>query len=216
MTLSNYEIMRNQMRGKFLEYNQEKMIRKFSLDCDEDYIYIDFVRRNYRINRKNGVVEWSADDFHSVTEAGYEESMTIYDVLCCSKDDCRLAGTFCPIHMLKGIAQSAVPGGSMIQKAADKFHGHTEDLRYACDKLGEPIRLGGDVAALLHPFSFLPVTIQYWDADEDFPPNLKFMFDENILAYMHYETVHYMMGHIVKRLEEVMDGILDEVSEQCS
>lgn len=38
--ISNYEIMRNQMRGEFVKYNQEKMIKKFSLRNDEGYIYI--------------------------------------------------------------------------------------------------------------------------------------------------------------------------------
>ena len=37
---SNYEIMRNQMRGEFVKYNQQKMIKKFSLRNDGEYIYI--------------------------------------------------------------------------------------------------------------------------------------------------------------------------------
>ena len=56
---SNYEIMRNQMRGEFVKYNQQKMIEKFSLRNDEGSIYIDFMRREYRIHRKTGMVEWS-------------------------------------------------------------------------------------------------------------------------------------------------------------
>ena len=34
--ISNYEIMRNQMRGEYVKYNQEKMIKKFSLKNDEN------------------------------------------------------------------------------------------------------------------------------------------------------------------------------------
>lgn len=84
MTVSNYEIMRNRMRGEFVKYDQEKMIEKFKLDFDEAYLYLSFVCRDYRINRKNGIVEWSEDGFQSVTEGDYNESMTIYDVLCYS------------------------------------------------------------------------------------------------------------------------------------
>lgn len=43
MPISNYEIMRNQMRGEFIKYDQTKMIRKYSLKNDEYFIYIDFV-----------------------------------------------------------------------------------------------------------------------------------------------------------------------------
>ncbi len=205
MALSNYEIMRNQMRGEFVKYDQEKMIRKFGLENDDAYLYIDFVRRRYRIHRKSGLVEWSGDGFASTVEADYNEAMTIYDVLCCSKDDCRLSGKFCPISMLPRTVHSSGPGGSMFQKAADEFSGKTEELRRACEVLGElDGRMKGDVAAVLYPFAFLPVTLQYWEADEEFPANLKFMFDESIQDYMHYETIFFMMGHIVSRIKEIM------------
>lgn len=200
--MTNYEIMRNQMREEFLKYDQEKMIQKFALDFDEDYLYVVFVSRNYRINRKNGVVEWSENDFQSAVEADYNESMTIYDVLCYSKDDCCLSGKFSPLHMVKGITKTLHTGGSMFQKTADSFQGHIKQLEYACSLFGEPARIVGDVAALLYAFPFLPVTFQFWEGDEEFPPSLKFMFDENILDYMHYETVYFMMGHILKRLEQ--------------
>ena len=38
---TNYEITRNQMRGEFVKYDQENMIRKFSLRNDASYIYIN-------------------------------------------------------------------------------------------------------------------------------------------------------------------------------
>ena len=47
--ISNYDIMRNQMRVEFTRYDQQRMIEKFSLYADEDYIYIRFIGRIYRI-----------------------------------------------------------------------------------------------------------------------------------------------------------------------
>ena len=52
MKVSNYEITRNRMRDKFIKYDQEKMIRKFLLKNDGQYLYLDFMGRPYRINRK--------------------------------------------------------------------------------------------------------------------------------------------------------------------
>lgn len=204
MPISNYEIMRNQMRGEFIKYDQTKMIRKYSLKNDEYFIYIDFVLRPYRINRENGIVEWSGDHFVTSVEADYNESMTIYDVLCYSKDSCRLSGNYCPVNMLKGIVPSAALGVSMFQKSADDFNGKLKELEFACNILGEKINIKGDVAAKLYPFSFMPIIVQYWEADDEFPANLKFMFDENILEYMHYETIFFMTGHIVNRIKEIM------------
>lgn len=207
MILSNYELMRNQMRGEFTKYDQQKMIARFHLRCDENYLYIDFVGRPNRIDRQTGVVEWSDDGFVTIREADYNASMTIYDVLCWSKDGCKLSGNFCPSNMLKGTVQSGSVGNNFFRKDADIFHGRIKALKDACAQLGEPANMKGDVAFILYPFDFLPVTLQYWEADEDFPANLKFMFDENIMDFMHFETTFFMVDHILKRIRELMDHV---------
>lgn len=208
MSLTNYELMRNRMRGEFVKYDQQNMIDKFHLKSDENCLYIGFVGRNYRIHRCSGVVEWSQDDFISCVEADYNESMTIWDVLCCSKADCHLSGKFVPLQTLKGTVHSSGSSSAMFQHAADSFNGRTEALSSACGVLGRPINIGGDVAAVLYPFVFLPVTLQFWEADDEFPANLKFMFDENILDFMHYETIFFMLGHIISRLEGLASATL--------
>lgn len=206
MAKSNYEIMRDRMRLEFIKYDQGEMVRKFALRQDEKYLYIDFVGRPYRIDRASGVVEWSEDGFATCTEGDYNESMTIYDVLCCSKPDCTLSGRFAPASMLKGTVQSSGLGGKFFQSTADALQGRVPELKRACARLGEPAKLGGDAAFVLYPFSFLPITLQYWEADEEFPANLKIMFDENIMAFMHYETTYFMVGHILKRILEMMES----------
>ena len=204
MSLSNYEIMRNQMRSEFIKYDQTGMIEKYSLKNDKKYLYLDFVLRHYRINRKNGIVEWSDDCFINCTEADYNETMTIYDVLCYAKNTACLSGKYCSLSMLKGTVKASIPGNNMFQKAADYFNGKVKQLEKVCGFLGEKIDIKGDVAAKLYPFSFLPIIIQYWEADDEFPANLKFMFDENILEYMHYETIFFMTGHLISRIQEMI------------
>ena len=129
MQRNNYEQMRDKMRGAFLQYDQQKMIDKFHLDHDAAYLYLTFLSRAYRIDRSTGVVTWSDDGFVQTTEADYNESMTIYDVLCYSKDDCRLAGRFCPLHAAKGCASTVRVGGDLFQPAAKQFQGRTELLK---------------------------------------------------------------------------------------
>lgn len=203
MPQSNYELTRNRMRVQFLQYDQERMIRKFALSHDRQYLYLDFVARPHRIGRTTGVVEWSDDGFQTAHEAGFEASMTIYDVLCCSKDGCALSGRYCSVQMLKGVSRASAPGGSLFQAGAEQFRGRLALLCRACAQLGKPCALSGDAAYLLHAFAFMPVCLQFWDADEEFAPQLKFMFDENLLDYMHFETAFYLMGHILERLTEL-------------
>ncbi|MDQ9813616.1 hypothetical protein RFZ01_04100, partial [Acinetobacter pittii] len=45
------------MRNEFIKYDKTKMIQKYSLKHDFEYLYLDFVQRQYRINRKNGTVK---------------------------------------------------------------------------------------------------------------------------------------------------------------
>lgn len=92
--ISNYEKMKNQMAGAFLQYDQENMIRKFGLAYDNDFLYIWFFNRKYRIDRLTGQVSWSKDAFQTQEKADYNEAMTIYDVLCYSKENCRCL----PLH----------------------------------------------------------------------------------------------------------------------
>ena len=38
--------------------------------------------------------------------------------------------------------------------------------------------------------------------DEEFPPGLRFLWDENALMYIRYETMYYAKGLLLQRLAE--------------
>ena len=119
---SNYEKMKRSMSKVFLQYPQEKMIEKFSLEADKDYLYVWFFGRKYRINRSTGEVQWSEDSFCSVQEAGYNEAMTIYDVLCNAKDTCHLSHEFVNINTFTTVKTGTLNLGSgFFQNTADFF-----------------------------------------------------------------------------------------------
>ena len=205
--MNNYEIMKRQMQKDFLQYDQEKMIRKFHLRHDPDFIYITFIRCLYRVHRARGKVEWSDDGFMDLHEANYNEAMTIYDVLCYSRDDCRISGEFVNTKHLSSIrgAGSTLPGGSLFKRVEKKFDHKSEQLARACEKLGG-IKYGkGDVGYQIQLFDFLPVVFQFWDSDDEFPASLNLFADKNMLDYMHYETVWFAAGHLMARLQEEMD-----------
>ena len=206
MLKSNYEIMRDRMQIQFLEYDQIHMIEKFRLKYDEEYLYIKFVGRLYRINRRNGKAEWSEDAFKSCTDAGYNEAMSIFDILCYSKDGCHLSGKFCNINQLKGTVQSSGVGGTIFYHQIRYLDGKAEKLCRACEILGGRKEKVGDVAYCLYPFDFLPMMLQFWNSDEEFPANLKIMWDENILDYVHFETAQFMAGHVLHRIKEIISA----------
>lgn len=71
----------------------------------------------------------------------------------------------------------------------------------------------GDVSFLLPVFDFFPVWFQFWDADEEEPASLRFLWDQQTLRYLHYETLWYIMMHILDQLLKGIpgDGYTDPV-----
>ena len=202
---SNYDTMRARMELEFAQYDQQAMIQKFSLRHDENFLYLPFVGREYRIHRASGRVEWYSDTEKAFVHAGYNESMTIFDVLAWSKPDCHLAGRFVPMGDLPGTTKSASTAGSLFSAQSGYFTGRCAALENACRKLGGIPGTVGDVSSILPVFPFLPVMVQFWDADEEFGAVLKFMWDYNTTDFMHFETIAFATMHIIDRLKETME-----------
>jgi hypothetical protein len=209
------------MQVEFLKYDQEKMIQKFALKSDSDYLYITFVGRTCRISRSTGKVEEKQligdplpeksekaenDQAMQFKEAGFEAAMSIYDVLCESKDGCRPSGQYVTLSHLPGTVPGAKPGNHMFQKTADYFDQNPEKLSAACETLQGIRGSIGDVSYCIPVFDFLSVQLQLWASDDEFPAVLQLLWDQNILDYMHYETTFYVAGYLFERLREVMES----------
>lgn len=205
MRPSNYDTMRNRMELEFAKYNQQEMIQKFSLRHDADFLYLPFVGREYRIHRSNGRVEWFSNTAKVFVHAGYNESMTIFDVLAWSKPGCNLAGHFVLMGDLPGTTKSASAADNLFSAQSRLFAGRCAALEYACRKLGGTPGSVGDVTSILPVFSFMQVMLQFWDADEEFGAVLKFMWDYNATDFIHFETIAFATMHIIERLKETME-----------
>ena len=198
---SNYEVTKIEMRESFLSYDQEEMIRKFALKHDEQYLYLRLMGRDYRIDRKDGSVTWTDVKHPDPMDAGFNEVMPIYDVLCYPQPDCHLSGEFVNMRSLSSILGGR-PGNGMFEKMGRNLDQKDAALSRACEKLGG-FKVGkGDVGYELPLFDFLPVRIQFWNSDDEYPASLQLFWDKNVLQYMHFETVAFVAGHVVARLTE--------------
>lgn len=200
----NYEVMKERMQGKFLEYDQAAMIRKFGLRHDGQYLYLPFAGREYRISRSTGGVSWSEDGFRSESPANYSEAMSIYDVLCCAREDCCLAGSFVTSRSLSGVFQGSDPGGGLFGQACAAIDRETDCFRRACESLGAAAVAGGDAAYRFWVFPFLPMVLRFWNSDEEFPASLDLLWDANVLDFIRFETTWFVAGHVLARVQERM------------
>lgn len=204
--VSNYELMRDRMELEFLKYDQNEMIRKFNLKYDRDYIYIEFISKEYRISRTKGRVEWYSAKKQEYVHGNYNESMTIFDILCYSKPDCKPAGSFVGVNNLEGVLKTASVGADMFLQTAKEFADQCRALENACKELRGRPEGKADVSMRIPLFDFLPVILQFWDADEEFDPVLRFLWDKNTLHYMHYETTYFAASCLIERIKEKMFG----------
>lgn len=200
--ISNYDLARDQAQTLFLTYDIAPMVSKYGFAQDASFTYLSFLGAEYRINKQTGCVERLENQ--SAVQAGFNESMTIYDILCYARPDAALSGEFCSVMLLEGVAKSANPGGHMFQKYAQLFSGQQEKLRKACQALGGIPYSVGEVAYQFPLFDFLPVILQFWDADDEFDAQLVLKWDKNTLHYMHFETTFYAAGHLLQRIADLL------------
>lgn len=208
---SNYEKQAYGARSLFLNYSQETMIDKFQLEHDREYLYLKLLDRNYRISRESGAVEIQEQGKASLC-LDYRVVMTIYDVLCCSKEQPVLSGAWCPLASLQ-VTHSSPPADRYTARYAAAFSGKTEELRKVCRKLGgerQAVPASADVCFKIPLLPFFPVIFQFWDGDEEFAPKIMLLWDEHSLDFMHFETLYYVMLHFLERLQEIVCSGVDK------
>ena len=201
---NNYEITLLEARKLFLCFPQAKMIEKFSLRHDDEYLYLDMLDQCHRIHRTTGIVEW-LDTENISHEADFNASLSIYDILCCSRPNCTLSGQYAPINSVANNYHTGNLGGSVFDACAPVFADHSDLLEKALIHLGGVKEGKGDIAYRINIFPFLPVQIQFWEADEDFPASLQIHWDLNTLQFLRYETTYYAAGHLLRRLRELVE-----------
>lgn len=201
--VNNYAIQMQQAKKHFLTYDQEKLIHKLKLTADESYLYTELFSQNYRICRITGDMERMEGNTW-VDGNSFEEVMTLLDVVCDSRDDrfvsdkwknMRDFGLMFHQNLLENRAD---PWASLFQNRQAAF-------RHACEALnGKPVA-NGDIAYRFEVCDGLPCMLQLWFGDEEFPPNLRFLWDENALMYLRYETMYFAKGLLLEKVKEKMD-----------
>ena len=197
----NYQIQMQNAQKFFQTYDQEKLIENFRLHADEDYLFVIMFRTLYRIDRKTGSFERYRGTWQDANTFG--EVMTILDILCDSKENRWISGHWVSTqhfgkHIHTGLLE---PEYDALADAFDKAPGA---FRKACLALGGHPIAGGDEAYALEVMDGLEIGIFFWHADDEFPAQLRFYWDEYALMYLRYETMHYTLGYLRSLLKQAI------------
>ncbi len=202
---NNYEMTKDRTREVFLTYDQDKMIERFGLSADGHLMEFMFMGTRCRVNRDTGTVKCADELTDEFREADFNEAMTVYDLLCGSSENACPAGEFVPMSSLYAMhsASSAFGESQAFRRQNQAFDRDPDGLKKAMESLGGTLTAGGDVCGVIPVFADLRVMTRFWRSDEDFPAQLQFLWDRNVLSYLHYETVWYANGAIADRLMKI-------------
>lgn len=181
---SNYDQVIENWRLKFLEMDQEELIRKFQLVADEEFLYIIYFSKRFRIDRKNGFITENGKS------PGFDTVMNIYNTFYYSAAHPVASGNLVAFRQVKKVYPfEAAYRRTIISRLQELFAGKTEELRKACEVLGGTLLPQGDVGYVLPVFPFLNIAVLFWDKDEEFEAQANMLFDSEITEFMHEENV---------------------------
>lgn len=205
--VSNYDLQVDIGKRIFLEYDQEALIRKFRLEADELWIYLEYMNTPCRIHRKDGRIEAYSNGIWRECRS-FNTVMTIYDLLCYHQGPSApaLLGQWCAVgtFVVTGVTNTE----TFTRKFAQLFDGHVEALKSACERLGgvlQPRMAGADVTCRIPVTPYFPVLLQFWEGDDEFPPKLLLLWDRNTDSFLHFETTFYLQGDLLERLKNYVE-----------
>lgn len=200
--MDNYQIQAEGAKKHFLRYDQQKIIKKLKLKADENYLYTVLFSKPYRIERKTGNVSrrerdrWEEANTHA-------EVMTLMDLVCDSREDRYLSGRWKNMTSFGLMFHQ-----NLMEDKADawtlRFQENPEALRRACLALGGKPLPQGDVAYAMEIFDGLSIALQFWEGDEEFQPRVRYLWDENALMYLKYETMYFAVNLLLRRIGEYL------------
>lgn len=155
------------------------------------------------------------------SEAQFNEAMTIYDLLGYAQPACHASKTMINMKSLHTKIAATAPRPSSIYAAQEARLAALEAqksgiLAQAARALGGTPLDKADASAQFTVMDDLTMQVQLWLPDEDFPASLQFFWDENVLQYMHYETVWYANGFILEELDAQCRNLLGTERETLS
>ncbi len=121
-----------------------------------------------------------------------------------------LTGNWVPMESLPGsLAKRKAFVAGCENKIAAAYSGRPQALRRALAELKADFDVpenNAEVAAIFYPLPRVPFQLLFWDADldDDFPAQVKVLFDETVLDYLDIESLVFLGEKCAERLENLL------------
>lgn len=219
---TGYEVICGKWRETFTNYDPERAVKALNLKADETHLYLTYFDTAYRLSLSDGVLEKAvpkaelpqeeragigvvfrekqySEGFSS--ELFFNEAMAIYHLLTYIKENPRKEGAYAPADRITRSGNAPDPLSDSFSK---EFSGKCEELKKAAESMGAVFVGKGDVAFEVRPFPGVPLRLEFWDADEDFPAQVQIFVNENITDFIHYETIGCLISDLFEKLSQAV------------
>lgn len=193
LLMDNYRLQADQAKKCFLTYDQEKLVEKFHLKSDGSYLYFSLFGLPYRISRHTGDLEKFRDSWEEGNDFG--EVMTALDILCDAREDRFLTGRWKPMQNFGRLFHSKYLEEGR-DPLAQAFQNDPEGMKNRCLRMGARPIPNGDLGYAFPVMDGLCAGLFFWYGDEEFPPRIRWFWDENADRYLRYETMFYTVGFL--------------------
>ena len=198
---NNYALQAAQARRLFCAHDLDAVIRAHGLPADEAFLYLRLLGEDYRVSRSDGHIARRLADAWSPAD-GFDETLTIFDLLCDAKPDRHAAGDWKTTLDFGGQVHRALMEPGRAGELERLYDAQPELLRRACLRLCGTPMTGADLSFVLPFFEDLRIAVQFWHGDDEFAPRLRVLWDANADQYLRYETMYYAIALLKARLRE--------------
>jgi len=81
-----------------------------------------------------------------------------------------------------------------------KFDINVDGYKWACETIGgKPVNEGGD-AYLFWAFPRVPIVVNYWVGDDEFPSSCKLLFDESVSHYLPTDVCAVLGSNLTRKI----------------
>lgn len=201
---SEYEVVCEQWRERFTEYDPSRIARILGLESDDSFLFVLYLGERYRLRLSDGVLEKQTDQEWSEALL-FNEAMAVYHLLTYTADVPVVSGRWVPSHSIDGVvSRSQKMPDPLFASFCREWRGRRELLADVCEKAGGTLLPGekGDVVCQFEIFPRICFRLVFWDEDEDFPAQVQILLDQNITDFVHYETVGCMISDLFEKLQK--------------
>lgn len=200
-----YEAHKEHWLAFFQNYNPERVVRILGLTADENYLYLTYYQVPYRMRLTDGTLEKQVDGAWT-TRLFFNEAMVCYHLLYYVKDAPLCLGQWVPNTALDGVISRTEPQHDpLFFPFEQRFSGRAAQLEEICRDLGGIRQEKGDVCYEFEAFPQVHLQVLFYDADEDFPAQVKVLVDRRVTDYIHFETTGCLISDLFERMEALDD-----------